>query len=674
MKKITFLIIFVFLVLISVISPVKGETVLYTETWDNYTANGYTKVTTDCVSGNCTKHTNAGSDWDFDKASVLGLNVNSSHEVNFYAKVESALDDRDKKICLSNECDIPGATFSNGSVTEFQHSPQKFTYYESGTPTDTGITYNVSTWYKFRYVLYPENNTYDWYIYSQAGDNLIYTGTGLSFYVSVPRVNELGGGFADVGITEGIYFDELQVNSTEVIEDSPIMTLTSTANNTNFINYENYFYNYSATFTNENTDLANCSFYHNDALEETVLNLNLTKTHVRNISFSSSGHYNLTFNCSNYETSDSLGYYYFRVDLGGLGITLSPDINGTVFNTTDTFLANITFTDAEGNGIAYNVSFFKSDGTLWTFGNMFYNDETTRFSTISNISTKTLESSDIADNITLITQVWDSHTNIIIPNYEWEKYVVSVNDKTYKGIRFNNNVFNLSTDNYNKVNDFALIKKPDRFLFGFNFTEKDFMFTMFLGSRKEIKYLPTSNYKGHFIVNLKHWVDFESDDIEDLQIDYLENYDVWRIRFVPKKKIVVFNSIGDLNYLEKRYYFDVQEKPSADTVLLQQILAESQKQTDYQKQQLEGVNMIWFWALFGFALVLPFVLKKEGKVKDHVDTLLPTLFSVMIFLILFYFNGILNYFSLVAQLQNVINLILWVFILGYMFIFPEIDF
>lgn len=238
--------------------------------------------------------------------------------------------------------------------------------------------------------------------------------------------------------------------------------------------------------------------------------------------------------------------------------TNTPDSysnNSLYFHNIDT-LINFTSTGSDANLYAGNstIEYLVNGVFNKTINNQFVeNINTTSYVlSVTNI-TNELASGAYRHIITW----WDSHTAIHIPDYPWSKYTLDYAGKTYKGIDFANGYLNLSTDDYALVDDFALIKRDDRYLFAFNFNTIGQEISLFLDSKKDIKYLSDKyGFDGHFIIG-SHWVDFESDDVTGLSIDYLQNYGIWRVRFTPLTNIVVFNSIGDLNTYSETYYFNV---------------------------------------------------------------------------------------------------------------------
>lgn len=406
------------------------------------------------------------------------------------------------------------------------------------------------------------NTPYFTCIYNTNADNYVHVSNnggnpykkGSEFVTGAPWTNNSA---SDVTFRiYGVSTTPIVSNQTPTINLSTNLTnnLNSTANP--------FFFQVSATGTLVNTtDVWNLSIYYNGTLNRSFLNVaNLNTTpFIINLTYGNEQVSN-DINVTVYHSSDAAASSILRTNifLDSVNPVVTSNVvnNSFIYNEYNAYL-NVSGTCEDNNLFACNVSIIRLNPS-GTF------NSTRNSSLVQNISTTTYTTyfNNLVANMPkarykLQVSAWDSHTNIIIPEYQWSKYQVVFNNKTYKGISFNNNSFNLSTDDYLKVNDFALLKKSDRFLFAFNFTETNFTFTMYLDSKKPLTYLPNSPFPSHFVLGLQHWVDFDSDDVTNLQVDYLPNFDVYRIRFVPIKKIVVFKSIGDLNSITTEWFFNV---------------------------------------------------------------------------------------------------------------------
>jgi hypothetical protein len=343
--------------------------------------------------------------------------------------------------------------------------------------------------------------------------------------------------------------------------EPPAISLSTSLSSGNY-SEDSFNFTFNSSNTNITTDSFNCTFYRdsvaNQTLENTAINMTNQQFNVSLVGVEQNEVWNVT--CSKYQGSDLvIGSFvrYLSID------TVTPDIEQTSIVNNSVFYhyvddqLNMTISFDDTNLYAINASIYQlnADGSRnTTFNNTFVDSITgTSFELnwtfgYHNFTSARYEVEAVA---------WDSHTTRIISDYPWEKYSVEVGGTTYKGISFNDNYLNISSDDYAKIQDFALVKRDDRYIFAFNLTDLGHTYSIFLDSKKGIQYLQDSDYKGHFIIGMKHWIDFESDDVQDLQIDYIPQYDVYRVRFQPLKNIVVFKSIGDLNTETVKWYFNV---------------------------------------------------------------------------------------------------------------------
>lgn len=320
---------------------------------------------------------------------------------------------------------------------------------------------------------------------------------------------------------------------------------TNLVNNTKNYNLPNIPIYYNGTLTNTTTNLYNCTLYENGIVNLTSNDVNMTKNNLFNFTYGEvEKNFYFSLSCNNFEANYTTGVYNYSID------TINPFIDSTFINNSEfnqgelvKFKGNCT----DSNLFAYNVTWFDASNTV--LQNSFQENLT-----VTTIEVNSQLSASNLGNYSIRFECWDSHTINIIPDYQWEKIQYVNNNVTYKGISIRN--IELVTDDFSYINDFYLIKKTDRFLFAFDFNTFNTPITIYLKA-DNVKYLPNSKYKGHFIINNKHWVDFESDDIINLQIKYLENYGYYQIKFTPIKSLVVFKSIGDLNYQSLTYYYNV---------------------------------------------------------------------------------------------------------------------
>lgn len=362
--------------------------------------------------------------------------------------------------------------------------------------------------------------------------------------------------------------------------DTPSLQMFSNLADTINVNTDLLF-TYNGTPVNTNTSF-NCTLYIDTVANQTDYDVNITW--LNNFTWGIGGfegNFSVEINCSNDEVMNSTGRFYYVIDPFIPSIVMLQGFTNNSQIVKDTSLI-LSFNISDTNLFAYNISIFDVNGVEQEN----YFTENLTLTSYINTTTRTLSTT---GNYSVRVEAWDSHTKVEIPDYEWHKVTYEVNDKTYKGIQFDNNALELATDDYSKLGGFTLIKKKDRFLMALNFSETDFYFTLYLKTDKQVTYLDGSGWPGHFIIGRKHWIDFNSDDITDLEIDYLENYNVYRIRFKPQSSIVVFKSIGDLNYASKTWYYQV---VSQDTLYLAQLVTLQTQTNNFLNNIYLSISMI----------------------------------------------------------------------------------
>lgn len=419
-----------------------------------------------------------------------------------------------------------------------------------------------------------------------------------------------GGNSDFTGILDNIVYFDRWLNDTDIDElynggdgvsypfvgggggSSPTLSLNHNLANTININTDQLF-TYNGTYS-DTTDLFNCSLIINDVLNLSDNDVNLSI--LQNFSWVigvAEGNYSINISCENKDVSGSTGDYYYAIDpiLPTIRI-VSGLVNNSQLIQDNTLVVVVNVSDT--NLYGYNISIFDSVGTElenYFAGNLV-------LTSYENTSSRVLSS---LGNFSYRVQVWDSHSKIRIPDYNWYKVSYVVNNVTYKGISFNNNKFRMVTDDYANIDQFYLFKRVDRYLMAFKLNSLDYV-TLFIESDYPVAYIDHRGYQGHLVIK-NHWIDFESDDVEDFSISYISSKDVYRIRFKPLKDIVIFNSIGDLNFVEESYYYEV---VSQDTVYLSSI---NSVLTDI----LEVIEMIPFMMLYIFLVVYGYNLISSGN-------------------------------------------------------------
>lgn len=377
-------------------------------------------------------------------------------------------------------------------------------------------------------------------------------GSSLNWKGSVYQVQ-----FFDVGLNDSaskyLYNSGTILNYNDLTgggTPSPTLTLNSNLiNGTINYNYPTLNFTYNGTFTDETSSIVNISFYINDVMNLTLLNVNITNNNIFNITID--GNYedwlNISFNASNGEVSDSFEHVYYNVDVVQ-PIIKSDFVNNINYTTGDIVYIYSNYSDA--NLFAYNITLIDSDDTL--IFNYFAENLTNDF--YENYSTYT---SSYTGNFTILFESWDSHTNNKVKDYKID-YLIN-------GIEIEDNIRIYSDD----IKDFTLDKKKDRYSFKIKFNDIG-MNVIYLESDNNLMYLRNSDYSLHFINNYENWIDFISDDMYDYEVFQLDN-NKYEIHVWVTKKDVTFNSIGDLNYNSLTYNFEVLDEQSLSTILLTSI-------------------------------------------------------------------------------------------------------
>lgn len=312
---------------------------------------------------------------------------------------------------------------------------------------------------------------------------------------------------------------------------------TSLINNTQNYNLPTLNFTYNGTFVGATTDLANCTFTQQSVTNQTI-EVNLSLNNQYNISLGGvENFYNISFVCSNFETSADSGVYYYNVDVV-VPIIESDFVNNTEFNFSDSLTFYVNFTDQ--NLFAYNISFINLSNNLVT-ENIFADNLSVTFA--ENSSTRTLNSH---GNFSILVTAWDSHTKKEIPDYKI--------DRISDGIKFDNQIELYGVN----VKNIQTRKKKDRYEFELNFHKQETWTTIFLESNSNLYYLEDSEYKGHFVdLKNKKWIDFESKQYDDIKIRKHSNRKYQIDIRAKNKKSVTFNSIGDLNEENKQWFYNV---------------------------------------------------------------------------------------------------------------------
>lgn len=403
--------------------------------------------------------------------------------------------------------------------------------------------------------------------------------------------------------------DKMQYDNIEVWQYLPSVTPNpSLSLNTNLINntknqpLNNLTISFNGTFANNFLSVSNCSLYNNNSLLNTSLNINLTLLNSFNLSFVNiSQDYYYKINCSNSETNATTGLFKYSID------TIKPIIQSNFINNSVYYLLDIisfysNFTDS--NLYAYNITFRTPLNIISE--NYFSIGLSEGFA--SNLTSRNALS--LGYNYTILVETWDSHTATAINFYTIEK--------SKSGVIINKDI-KIYGDS---IQSLELNKEVDKYTFDITFLkpvdEKNLQKIIYLDSPSFV-YLTDSKYKLHFVsIALNKWIDFENNDISNYKVEK-DIYGIYKITFDSKETTLKFNSIGDLNYVSQKFYYNIISTPSGSNVnmnetnaLLNETLQETIKLREANEMIATSIFAVIFWLLFLVGLIYAPLSNKSG--------------------------------------------------------------
>jgi hypothetical protein len=331
------------------------------------------------------------------------------------------------------------------------------------------------------------------------------------------------------------------------------ININSNLANTNNINTPNISINFNLSHIGLITEKVNCSLIINNIINQTLYDLDIPEipTISSNYEFLLSfGNVEETLNiklyCENVHeevTKNTLEYIY-NIDriLPELKIETNL-VNNSLFLQNTTLYTYINITDV--NLYAYNISLFYGNNNI---ENYFLDNINVGF-----IENKTSRILSLAGNYTFKIQAWDSHTANLINEYD-----IKLIDNKYI---INNDLVIYGDDiKYYKDNKLMtyFIYSYDRYKLKVTYEDTNKFKTFYLESEKDLIYISDSKYKGHFIYNLEKWIDFEGKNIKYVDVEKISKnkYKVI-VELIIASDEVEYESIGDLNYNELVYNFEV---------------------------------------------------------------------------------------------------------------------
>lgn len=363
---------------------------------------------------------------------------------------------------------------------------------------------------------------------------------------------------------------------TTITPQPSLILSTNLVNNTKNQPLNNITVTYNGTFDSATNLTVNCNIWDSSTLLNTSININISATQNWPYSFGSVARdYYFRINCSNSEVNASVGLYKYSIDTIKPNIT-TDFINNTNYYLLDDIIFNVNFSDT--NLFAYNITFKSPLGIITE---NYFATNLTGLTSAYNTSTRVALA--LGYNYSILAETWDSHTLEAIANYDIAK--------TIDGVVINKDI-KIYGDT---IQSFDLTKSTDRYSFDIVFAkptdEKVIQKTIYLDS-PTFQYLPNSKYKLHFVsLPLNKWIDFENSNIENYKVSKDEK-GIYIITFDTKETSLKFNSIGDLNYMSQKYYYNVISAPSSGTVDMNTTNALLLELINQQKETNRGIEMI----------------------------------------------------------------------------------
>lgn len=424
----------------------------------------------------------------------------------------------------------------------------------TGDPLPTNIGFSKDTWYSARLELY-NDRTEIW-----ANDTLIQNCSSAGSYFNTSEITQVrmssgnpNGNFA--GTSDDKYLDNIRISNYKFKSYSSINTVTlgnveAFVSNTvpaitlhdpadNYHSTTNLSVNFTVTDTE--SDPVTCSLYINGTVNAIRINVPLATPTTINATGMNQQAYAWQINCS-----DGLLTSVFTTNRTYIVDTVLPTINFTYpssnVSTNKNISLNITGYDINLWGMQIFINY--SNGT-----NFYYENITGITPPRYLINNNIFFTSD--NNYSVMACFEDSHTDTV-----FDKVATISKDINKKELAFvfddaNIKVSLLSTDNKNTVKNISSTKTKDRYSFEFDITDKEnkedleYTYVFKVDSDLTVYQVLNSEYKGHFILGKKYWIDFEG--IEgNVNILSVED-NSFTVEIKTKQSNLIFNSLGGLN-------------------------------------------------------------------------------------------------------------------------------
>ena len=290
-------------------------------------------------------------------------------------------------------------------------------------------------------------------------------------------------------------------------------------------------------------DIITYQIYINDTL-------NITTTTNITVWNGSNNNYNLKINAfDGYGNSGNSSIIYFTLDIGfPIIISILPlEDNSSIYSNDGSI--NIQLSGTDNRDLTFfELNITRESDNLLKFNITNSSLSGTTFNYITNIDTTSWNNVSFIETVRLC----DSHSLAVISkaNVIYRKY----NELSFD---FSGTKIYIKSINGNEL--YTDTKKlTDRYTTEFYYSKKTSHKVYELTSNKNIKYLPYSKYKGHFVIDNYVWVDFNTNS--DVSIEKTDKG--YLIYVYNNDDKIIFNSIGLLNCVVEAYSFNLSAIPA----------------------------------------------------------------------------------------------------------------
>lgn len=338
-------------------------------------------------------------------------------------------------------------------------------------------------------------------------------------------------------------FEVYNLSYVGVLGDSIVLNTNLALRN---ISYSPLQLTYNATFVGATgSSLYTCTLNNTGTINQTSSNVNLSIQNTFNITLSNREE-TVTYGirCNSSLATSVTAQFTYDIDTINPQITLT---NHTVFyreydnvsmiarySDTNLYAVNFTIRKETDNVLMYT----KFNQTAFASNNISFNYNYWTNTTWNN------------SRYVVVLDAWDSHTAKEIPVYNFQ----DIPD----GILIESSIKITSPD----INKIKRNKKTDRYTFDIKFKKSNPIITV---ECEDINYVDNSGFDGHFVcLKAGKWLDWETGDmsISNYIVTRISpsKYDITLLQTNSVQRDFVFTSIGDLNAVNQKYYFNISNK------------------------------------------------------------------------------------------------------------------